>query len=63
MHVIHDQNDELFPIAQTQAWIRAYQAAGSNITFEVAPWLTHYKPCDYVPYLQQTANWLKNIIW
>lgn len=63
MYVIHGQNDELFPVAQTQAWVQASQAAGSNITFVIAPGLTHYKPCDYVPYLQQAASWLKNTIW
>ncbi|MGB4844209.1 MAG: dienelactone hydrolase family protein [Ferruginibacter sp.] len=63
MYVIHGQNDELFPVAQTQAWVQASINAGSNITFVIAPGLTHYKPCDYTPYLQQAANWLKNTIW
>ncbi len=63
LYVIHGQNDELFPLAQTQSWVQASQAAGSNITFVVAPGLGHYVPCSYTPYLQQGANWLKNTIW
>lgn len=63
MYVIHGLNDELFPLAQTQAWVQASQAAGSNITFVVAQGLGHYVPCNYVPYLQAAANWLKNTVW
>jgi predicted esterase len=63
LYVIHGQNDELFPVAQTQAWVQASQAAGSNITWVVAPGLGHYVPCSYTPYLQQAANWLKNTVW
>lgn len=63
LYVIHGQNDELFPVAQTQSWVQASQAAGSNITWVVAPGLGHYVPCNYTPYLQQAANWLKNTVW
>ncbi len=63
LYVIHGQNDQLFPIAQTQAWVQASINAGSNITFVVAPGLNHYQPCDYTPHLQAAANWLKNTIW
>lgn len=62
VYVIHGQNDQLFPIAQTQAWVQASQAAGSNITFVTALGLDHYSPCSYTPYLQAAANWL-NSIW
>lgn len=63
MYVIHGQNDELFPVAQTQTWVQLSQAAGSNITFVVAPGLGHYVPCNYTAYLQQASNWLKNTVW
>lgn len=63
LYVIHGQNDELFPVAQTQNWVQISQAAGSNIIFVAAPGLTHYKPCDYTGYLQQAASWLTNTVW
>lgn len=63
MYVIHGQNDELFPVAQTLSWVQASQAAGSNITWVVASGLGHYVPCSYTSYLQQAANWLKNSVW
>ncbi|MBK8611178.1 MAG: dienelactone hydrolase family protein [Chitinophagaceae bacterium] len=63
MYVIHGQNDELFPVAQTQTWVQLSQVAGSNITFVVAPGLSHYIPCSYVSYLQGAANWLVNTVW
>lgn len=63
LYVIHGQNDELFPLAQTQSWVQASQAAGSNITFVVAPGLGHYVPCNYTSYLQQAASWLQNSVW
>mgnify|MGYP001327183973 CR=1 FL=1 len=62
-YVIHGQNDELFPLAQTQAWVQASQNAGSNITFVVAPGLGHYVPCNYTSYLQAAASWLQNTVW
>lgn len=63
LYVIHGQNDELFPLAQTQSWVQLSRAAGSNITFVVAPGLGHYVPCNYTPYLQQAANWLLTSVW
>ncbi len=63
MYVIHGENDELFPLAQTQAWVEASQQAGSDIKFVVAPGLGHYEPCEYMPYLQNAARWLKDSVW
>jgi len=62
-YVIHGENDELFPLAQTQAWVEATQSVGSDITFVVAPGLGHYTPCDYTPYLQEAALWLRDTVW
>lgn len=63
MYVIHGENDELFPLAETQAWVEATVGEGSDITFVVAPELGHYTPCEYVPYLQEAAIWLKETVW
>jgi predicted esterase len=62
-YVIHGQNDELFPLEETQSWVEATQSVGSDVTFVVAPGLGHYTPCDYVPYLQQAAVWLRDTVW
>jgi predicted peptidase len=61
--VIHGENDELFPLNITQDWTEKSIAAGSEITFVVADTLSHYRPCDYVPYLQEASIWLKDSIW
>ncbi len=63
LYVIHGENDELFPLAETQGWVEATIDAGSDITFVVAPGLGHYTPCDYVPYLKDAAIWLKETVW
>jgi predicted peptidase len=63
IYAIHGENDELFPVDVTQGWIDASNDAGSDITFVVAPGLGHYTPCDYVPYLQEAAIWLKETVW
>lgn len=63
LYVIHGQNDELFPLAKTQAWVQTSITAGSNIKFVVAPGLGHYVPCDYTPYLKEAAAWLTNTVW
>ena len=63
LYVIHGENDELFPVDTTIAWVDATIDAGSDITFVVAPDLGHYTPCEYEPYLEQAAIWLKEIVW
>jgi len=37
--------------------------SGGNIEFVVADTLSHFKPCDYVPYLQEAAVWLQDEVW
>lgn len=63
MYVIHGENDELFLLEDIENWVIDTTAAGSDITFEVAPNLTHLEPCEYVSYLQNAANWLENHVW
>lgn len=63
MYVIHGENDELFPLEETEGWVSATIDAGSDITFVVADSLGHYTPCDYVPYLKDAAAWLVDEVW
>lgn len=63
MYVIHGENDELFPLQQTQDWVEATRSAGTDITFEVAPGLTHNEPCSYVEYVENATDWLQNDAW
>ena len=63
LYVIHGEEDELFPLADTQEWVQALQQAGGNVTLDVAPGLTHTEPCNYVPYLKNAAEWLQEEVW
>lgn len=63
LYVIHGENDELFPVDTTRAWVDATINAGSDVTLVVAPNLGHYMPCEYVPYLKDAAIWLKETVW
>ena len=61
MYVIHGENDELFPIENTKKWVDESIAAGSDITFVQADSLSHFRPCDYVPYIKEAVEWLKEV--
>lgn len=61
MYVIHGEKDELFPIEITKKWVDQSVAAGSDITFVQADNLTHFKPCEYVPYIKDAVIWLQDV--
>lgn len=63
LYVIHGENDDLFPLAETQAWVDQSIEGGNQIEFVVAPGLSHYDACDYVDYLQDAVSWLQNSVW
>ena len=63
MYVIHGENDDLFPVGNTQDWITQTNDAGSDITFVIAPGLEHNEPCSYVSYLEDAVVWLTENIW
>lgn len=63
IYAIHGEDDELFPLEQTQEWVNATKSAGSNVTLEIASGLTHNEPCEYVPYLKHAVQWLQNEVW
>ena len=63
MYVIHGENDELFDVNDTQGWVDQSNAAGSDITFVIAPGLIHIEPCTYVDYVKDAATWLNEEVW
>lgn len=63
LYVIHGEDDELFPLEDTQGWVNASNTAGSDIKLVIAPGLGHYTPCEYAYYLQEAALWLRDTIW
>jgi predicted peptidase len=63
LYVIHGENDELFPVADTQSFVQQSKDAGSVIEFVIAPGLTHFKPCEYVEALKSGVSWVQNEVW
>ena len=63
IYAIHGENDELFPIEITKKWVDESIKAGSDITWVEATGKTHFKPCEYVEYVQGASDWLKNIVF
>ncbi|MCK0108542.1 prolyl oligopeptidase family serine peptidase [Flavobacteriaceae bacterium S0825] len=63
MYVIHGEDDELFPIAETEAFVNESIDAGSSIEFVVATGLSHLDVCDYASYLADAATWVQTEIW
>ncbi len=63
LYVIHGENDELFPVEDTEHWVSVTEGVGTNVTFVIADTLTHIQVCDYTPYLQDAVLWLQNDIW
>ncbi|NNE76258.1 MAG: hypothetical protein HKN31_04215 [Pricia sp.] len=63
LYVIHGENDDLFPVEETQFWVEQAVDAGSQIEFVVAPGLVHNEPCEYVSFLKEGIEWLKTTVW
>jgi predicted peptidase len=63
LYVIHGENDELFPLSDTENWVEKSIEAGSTIELAIAPDLTHNDPCNYVDYLQDAVEWLNTSVW
>ncbi|MEJ6793376.1 MAG: hypothetical protein QNK89_11795 [Lacinutrix sp.] len=61
--MIHGENDELFPLENTQIWVSDTTLSGSNTTLVVANGLTHTEPCNYTSYLQNATTWLTDVVW
>ncbi len=63
LYVIHGEDDELFPIEVTEAFVDKSIDAGSSIEFVIAPGLSHLDVCDYASYLADAATWVQTQIW
>ncbi|OWW24007.1 hypothetical protein B4Q04_18015 [Zobellia sp. OII3] len=63
LYVIHGEDDELFPLSQTQTWVEQSVEVGSEIEFVVANGLTHNELCQYAPYFDDAVLWLTTSIW
>lgn len=63
LYVIHGEDDELFPVAETQMFVDESRSAGTEIEFVIAPGLTHFKPCEYVDVLRTAVTWVTTEIW
>lgn len=58
LYVIHGKEDELFPLALTQAFIQKTQQAGTKIRLKVVDNLSHFMACAYVNELKKAAEWI-----
>ena len=63
MYVIHGENDSLFPVETTEAFVNKSIDAGSSIEFVVATGLGHLDVCDYASYLAAAATWVQTQVW
>ncbi len=63
LYVIQGELDALFPFTNTESAVELSTGAGSDITLIKAIGLTHSVPCEYLPYLDDAIEWLKNSVW
>ncbi|WP_425234516.1 prolyl oligopeptidase family serine peptidase [Ulvibacterium sp.] len=63
VYVIHGEVDELFPYTNTESLVELARNAGSEVELVMATELGHYRPCDYLPYIEDAIDWLKNSVW
>jgi predicted peptidase len=62
-YVIHGENDELFPLSETQSLVNDLESEGADIRLVVVDGLSHYTPCSYDNSLRFASNWLLNYVW
>ena len=61
LYVIHGTKDELFPIKNTERYVRKTQEAGTQVTLVVNQKLSHFQGCLYVEDLWNAGEWLKDL--
>lgn len=61
--VIHGENDELFPLSQTQDLVTALINRGSDIQLHILDGYSHYTACSYDNSLRLASDWLLNEVW
>jgi len=62
-YVIHGAKDELFDKEKIIKRLQRSIQKGSNITYEILPYFTHYMACDYAESLKRKATKVKTKIW
>jgi len=62
-YVIHGENDEIFPLSETQSSVDYYKNEGADIQLVVIEGLSHYIPCSYDNALRNASDWLLNDVW
>ncbi|WP_299529682.1 prolyl oligopeptidase family serine peptidase [Ulvibacterium sp.] len=63
VYVIHGEVDELFPYTNTESLVELARNAGSEVELVMAAELGHFRPCDYVPYIEDAIEWVKTSVW
>ncbi|MCB0662311.1 MAG: dienelactone hydrolase family protein [Saprospiraceae bacterium] len=63
VYCIHGTMDDLYTISQIRTWVNGTAIAGSNVRLEEATDLGHDDPCNYVPFIQNGAQFIRDSIW
>jgi len=58
---VHSRNDEVMPIAPTEARMKQLQQAGVHSEFVVLTGISHYQTNAFVPGLRRAVPWLKDL--
>lgn len=63
VYVIHGEVDELFPYTNTESLVELARNAGSEVELVMAVGLDHNRACDYLPYIEDAIDWVKDSVW
>jgi predicted peptidase len=61
LYVIHSRDDELFPLSETEAIVRALRDAGSAVEFAIVEDVTHFETHRFVGPLRSAVPWLQRL--
>jgi len=62
-YVIHGENDELFPLTETQDLVNSLKDKESDIQLHIIDGFSHYTACSYDRSLNFASDWLINEVW
>lgn len=63
VYCIHGTMDDLYTISQIRTWVNGTIAAGSNARLQEADGLGHDDPCNYLPFIKDGAQFIRDSIW
>ena len=63
IYCIHGTMDDYYSIGQIRTWVNGTATAGTNARLIEATGLGHDDPCDYVPFIQTGAQFVRDSIW